>query len=107
MSISDRSKPDNSSPDQSGLESALASIAKVLAHPGERISMGEHAALRRMNPLQPGPAAAIVCRLLLECDIALADNDDAQLLRWCVIVHTLALARGAHNKAMPIGKALW
>ena len=107
MATSHSNKPDDSSIKDSRLASALANMAKVLRHPGERISMGEHAALRRMNPLQPGPAAAIVCRLLQERDITLPDSDDAQLLRWCVIVHALALAHGAHSKAMPIGKALW
>lgn len=107
MSTSDNNTPDDSRADARGLESVLAGIARVLAHPGERIDMKDHAALRRMNPVDPGPAAAIVCRLLLDRDVALADDDDAQLLRWCVIVHALALARGAHSKAVPIGKALW
>lgn len=93
--------------EKSTLESALASIAKVLAHPGERIGMGEHAALRRMNPLEPGAAAAIVCRLLADREVDVDALTDAQLLRWCVIVHALALARGAHSRQTPIGKGLW
>ena len=97
-----------STSDKTLLESALAGMASTLAHPGERISMGEHAQLRRMNPQEPGAAAAIVCRMLFQRNVPLADEaDHGQLLRWCVIVHALALARGAHIKGMPIGKALW
>lgn len=102
MPTSDKNMPEQSTP-----ESVLASLAKLLAQPGERISMGDHAALRRMNPLEPGAAAAIVCRLLAERGVDLDALDDAHLLRWCVIVHALALARGAHSKQAPIGKALW
>lgn len=101
MSTSKKNMSESSTP-----ESVLASLAKVLAQPGVRIGMGEHAALRRMNPQEPGAAAAIVCRLLLERDVTLDDDNGDQLLRWCVIVHALALARGAHSKAVKIGDAL-
>lgn len=86
-------------------ESVLASLANALSDSGGYVGMGNHAALRRMNPLAPGVAAAVVYRLLAEQEVSL--DDDARLLRWCVLVHALALARGAHNKGIPIGKGLW
>jgi CRISPR type I-E-associated protein CasB/Cse2 len=66
--------------------------------------MGDHAALRRMNPLDPGRAAVVVYDLMAEADVDLRDTDT--LTRWCVLVHALALARGAHDSRTSIGSAL-
>lgn len=86
-------------------ESVLASIAAVLGAPGERISMRDHAALRRMDPLDPAAAAMVVYRLLHEREMPLQGHRLTQ--RWTVLVHALALSRGAHDPAVPIGRALW
>lgn len=86
-------------------ESVLASLAHALSDAGGYVGMGTHAALRRMNPLAPGTAASAVYRLLADQEISL--DDDARLLRWCVLVHALALARGAHDGRTSIGKGLW
>lgn len=85
-------------------ESVLASLAKALA-PGGWISIGHHAALRRMNPLAPGAAAMTVYRVLEEQEVPL--QDPALMQRWSLLIHALALARGAHETKIPIGKALW
>lgn len=86
-------------------ESVLASLAHALSDSSGTVGMGAHAALRRMNPLAPGIAASVVYRLLAEQGVSL--EDDARLLRWCVLVHALALARGGHDRRTSIGKGLW
>lgn len=83
---------------------SLYELARRLADPGVRISMADHAALRRMQPLAPGPAALPTYSLLSEVGVAL-DNADS-VRRWTVIAHALALARGGHEPARKIGTAL-
>lgn len=88
----------------------LARLARRLADPGNTagngrgLSMGDHAALRRMDPLAPGKAASVVYGLLAELDVPL---DHAELVqRWTVLIHALALLHGAHEKSTSIGTAL-
>lgn len=88
----------------------LARLAGRLAEPGNMVihgrglSMGDHAALRRMDPLAPGRAASIIYGMLAEHDVPLEDNDLVQ--RWAVLIHALALVHGAHEKSTSIGTAL-
>jgi len=89
----------------------LARLARRLANPGNTagnvpgLSMGDHAALRRMEPLAAGRAARVVYGLLAELDVPL---DHAELVqRWTVLIHALALAHGAHEKSISIGTALF
>lgn len=86
-------------------ESVVARLAGVLSDPGGRIGMGEHAALRRMDPLSPGASAIIAYRLLAAQDVPL--DDEELMRRWCLMVHVLALARGAHDPRAKIGEMLW
>lgn len=83
---------------------ALAALSNRLSDPGKRISMGDHATLRRMDPLSPGRAALVVYGLLAELGVPLAPPE--ALPCWCVLTHALALARGAHDRAQSIGVAL-
>jgi hypothetical protein len=88
----------------------LARLARRLADPGNTagngrgLSMGDHAALRRMDPLAPGKAATVVYRLLAELDVPLDHAETVQ--RWTVLIHALALVHGAHEESTSIGTAL-
>lgn len=68
------------------------------------LGMGELAALRRMDPLAPGKAANVAYSLLHEVGVDLDDTEAVR--RWSLIVHALALVRGAHNPAEYVGKTL-
>jgi len=88
----------------------LTRLARRLAEPGNTpgngrgLSMGDHAALRRMDPLAPGRAARVVYGLLAELDVPLDHTESVQ--RWTVLIHALALAHGGHEKTTSIGTAL-
>lgn len=83
---------------------SLYDLARRLADPGVRISMADHAALRRMDPLAPGQAALPTYNLLADVGISLEQADTIR--RWVVIAHALALARGGHDPARKLGTAL-
>lgn len=82
----------------------LRSLASRLAAPGERISMADHAAIRRMDSAAPASAARAVYSLLADVGMPLDEADDID--RWILLVHALALARGAHDPSVFIGDAL-
>lgn len=82
----------------------LRSLASRLAAPGARISMADHAAIRRMDPTAPASAARAVYTLLADVGMALDETNDIE--RWILLIHALALARGAHDPGVFIGDAL-
>lgn len=70
----------------------------------ERASMGQWAALRRMDPTAPGKAGTVLYTLLDQVEV---DLDQPRSVRhWALILHALALARGLHHADIPLGKAL-
>ena len=78
-------------------------LAQVLG--GSELPTGDRAALRRMDPREPGRAALPLHRLLFAAGVegaASAGNAN----RWALLVHCLAIARGRHDRAAPTGKAL-
>jgi hypothetical protein len=83
---------------------SLSVLVRHLASSGGRISMGDDAALRRMDPLAPDRAAIVAYSLLADRGIPLDHVETVQ--RWCVLVHTLALARWAHDPSQSMGAAL-
>lgn len=84
-------------------EQRLKALAERLRD-GKRTSMGQLAALRRMDPAAPGKAATVLYALLDELDLNLERADLVR--RWALVLHALALARGNHHPDIPLGKAL-
>jgi CRISPR type I-E-associated protein CasB/Cse2 len=85
------------------MRSALGRLARHLN--GERLPMGERAALRRMNPAHPGEAALAVYRALEQGGIDVAPAT-TEFDSWVLILHCLALVDGRHDATRPIGRAL-
>lgn len=91
----------STSPASSWIGSQIGRLAGRLADP--TFPTGDHAALRRMNPRDPGRATLALYRLLLDAKI---DPPQSETERWALIVHCLALARGGHDYKIRTGEAL-
>lgn len=81
----------------------LAKIAFRLANDG--FPMGDHAALRRMNPQAPSSHAEIAAERLLSSAGA-EPTGEADRKRWLLIIHCLALTRGQHAHSASTGATL-
>lgn len=82
---------------------ALDRIAKQLAH--ERVDRGLLATLRRFHPMTHGRHSVFEVTQVLQA-AGVPDASAASFLRWSVIVHCLALVRGAHG-GRDAGEALF
>ena len=81
-------------------------IAAIAARLGSSsFPTGDHAALRRMQPAQPGGHAMIAAERLLHA-AGVDPRSLGERERWTLAIHCLALAQGRHNPAIPFGKAL-
>ncbi|MCY4438165.1 MAG: type I-E CRISPR-associated protein Cse2/CasB [Chloroflexi bacterium] len=79
---------------------------------GRRLSPGDRAELRRMDPDSPGPA--VYWRLMAEHDLL---GNRALERKWALILHGIALMtprigvdgvpQSAHNGSTPVGRALF
>lgn len=69
----------------------------------QNFSTGDHAALRRMVPRAPGRAGMALYRLM--ADVGL-DVTGEKIKRWALVIHCLALVRGAHDKDKRAGAVL-
>lgn len=84
---------------------ALQRIAARLSSP--RIDMGLLAALRRFNPVNDGRHNLFeVQQVLLDSGINLAADHRLQP-RWALVVHCLAIVRGAHQPRSDTGMRLF
>lgn len=98
--------PDTAKPESDpagGDGAAIARLAAMLSDP--KFPTGDHAALRRMSPLAPGRAALALERALIGANVTVYGMEDAR--RWALIVHSLALARGRHDRGEPTGRKLF
>lgn len=67
---------------------------------------GIDAAIRRMDPANPGAAATPALRELAEAGLDLDGLHPEHLSAWLLIIHTLALARWRHEPRVKIGQCL-
>ena len=82
----------------------LRAIAAQLSSPG--VNMGMLAALRRFNPVSDGQHNVFeVQQVLLGAGVDLPASSPAQP-RWALVVHCLAIVRGAHDKKVDTGAKL-
>lgn len=82
----------------------LHAIAAQLSSPG--VNMGILAALRRFNPVSDGQHNVFeVQQVLLGADIDLPASSPAQA-HWALVVHCLAIVRGAHHAQRDTGARL-
>ena len=82
----------------------LYAIAKKLS--SATTSMGMVAALRRFNPVTDGQHNVFeIQHVLLDAGIDLAADSPAQQ-HWALIVHCLAIVRGAHHEKRDTGAQL-
>lgn len=82
----------------------LRAIANQLSSP--RIDMGLLSALRRFNPLTDGRHSLFETqKVLLDAGIDLPADSKGQQ-RWALIVHCLAIVRGAHHDHRDTGSKL-
>ena len=82
----------------------LRAIAAQLSSPG--VNMGMLAALRRFNPVTDGQHNVFeVQQVLLGAGIDLSANSPAQP-QWALVVHCLAIVRGAHHDLRDTGGRL-
>ena len=79
----------------------LGGLARRLSDP--HFPTGDHAALRRMDPRAPGRSALALHRLMASVGL---DVGGEMASRWGLVVHCLALARGAHSKDLRTGTVL-
>jgi hypothetical protein len=93
------SEPTRPTPGQS-----IFRLAQTLA--GPTFSMGDQAALRRMDLSAPGRAALPLQRLLAAAEVAEIENPSA-FRRWALVVHCLAIMRGRIDMGVPAGGALF
>ena len=83
---------------------SLRAIAAQLASPG--VNMGMLAALRRFNPVSDGRHNVFeVQQVLLAAGIDLQASSPAQP-HWALVVHCLAIVRGAHHDQRDTGARL-
>ena len=87
-------------------DAAVARIARDIADAGKtgRMTMGDAAALRRLEPGDVHGRYLLALARAVPPGVALSDTDEAA--RWAAIVNALALARGAHNPRHATGTAL-
>ena len=71
-------------------------IARISGQLGaEHYPTGERAALKRMDPADPGPGAhAAAIRLLLKAGEEQGIRSDIHLARWTLLIHSMALMSG-------------
>ncbi|SFU70648.1 CRISPR system Cascade subunit CasB [Methylobacterium sp. 174MFSha1.1] len=76
---------------------AVPAIAGRLgaSEPGRRMSPGERATLRRLDPANPENGIGAVCRLLLACGVEIERLDAPALRRVALAVHFQALLSGS------------
>lgn len=86
----------------------VSPLVSRLSNPARPNHMGIDAALRRMNLSEPGNAAVIALRELLEVDSELdvehMREEDIQC--WLLALHMLALARWRHDRSHSVGEGL-
>lgn len=83
---------------------AVGRMAALLA--SDATSMHAKAALRRFDPASRISDAAFELGALLgRCDVHASPGTTAYE-SWALIAHCLALARGAHQRSVPAGRAL-
>ena len=90
-----------SAPHSQGPDEVVRRIARQLASP--HVDTGLLAALRRFHPVEHGRYSVFETTQVLHAAGMEPDNDG--FVRWAVIVHCLALARGAVGSRSP-GAAL-
>ena len=90
-------------PKTDGWWTVVASIAGQLS--GERLSSGDKAALRRMDPTAPGREILPLTRILQEARVE-EHASGIPADRWRVIVHCLALVEGKHAPGAVTGTAM-
>ena len=92
------------SPPDADAQDPLRAIASRLSSP--RVDMGLLAALRRFNPLSDGRHNVFeIQRVLLDAGIDLSADSRLQP-RWALVVHCLAIVRGAHHARRDTGARL-
>lgn len=86
----------------------VARLARNLGSSERPSFMGVNAALRRMNPAEPGNAAVIALNALVEADpeLDLERMRDERIECWLLTIHMLALARWRHERARTVGEGL-
>lgn len=95
---------DAARPSEAPEKDPLRSIAAQLSSPA--VNMGMLAALRRFNPVSDGQHNVFeVQQVLLGAGIDLSPSSPAQP-RWALVVHCLAIVRGAHDKRVDTGARL-
>lgn len=67
---------------------------------------GINAAIRRMDPANPGAAATAALRAMAEAGLDLDSLNTERLSAWLLIIHTLSLARWRHEPRIKIGQGL-
>ena len=92
------------SPPDADAQDPLRAIASRLSSP--RVDMGLLAALRRFNPLSDSRHNVFeIQRVLLDAGIDLSADSRLQP-RWALVVHCLAIVRGAHHARRDTGARL-
>lgn len=91
-------------PNEKFLGSVVARLAALLS--SGATSVGAVTALRRFDPVdRPGDAAFDVCALLERAGIDAPPGTPAYY-SWSLVLHCLAIARGAHVRAVDVGRGL-
>lgn len=103
MSQSEESKK-SQAPTEPFLGGSVARLAALLS--SDATSVGTVTALRRFDPVdRPGDAAFEVCALLDKVGIDAPPGTQAYT-SWSLVLHCLALTRGAHVRAIDVGRGL-
>jgi len=81
-------------------------LVQQLGNPDRAGYMGANAALRRMNPAEPGSAAVVALNSLSDAGLELDGCSNSRLDCWLLVIHVLALARWRHHRSGSIGGGL-
>lgn len=84
----------------------LSALKRRMSNPDGRGQTAIDAALRRMDPINPGASAIAAFRAMADAGLDLEQLRPAEMSAWMLVVHSMALGRWRHDPSKKVGEAL-
>ena len=84
----------------------VAALKRRMSNLEARGQTGVDAALRRMDPVNPGASAIAAFRVMADAGLDLDQLRPAERSAWILVVHSMALGRWRHDPSKKVGEAL-